>query len=52
MGALVRDVADLSLDEAGPYTAEMIARLRMSDEGQEGMAAFLERRKPAWYPEE
>jgi methylglutaconyl-CoA hydratase len=26
----------------------MIANLRVSDEGQEGMAAFLEKRKPAW----
>jgi methylglutaconyl-CoA hydratase len=31
-----------------PYTAEMIAHLRISGEGQEGMAAFLEKRKPAW----
>ncbi len=48
---MVRQVAEMSLDEAGPFTAEMIARLRMSDEGQEGMAAFLERRKSAWRPD-
>jgi len=30
------------------YTAELIARLRVSAEGQEGLAAFLEKRKPAW----
>jgi methylglutaconyl-CoA hydratase len=29
-------------------TAERIAALRVSDEGQEGMAAFFEKRKPAW----
>ncbi len=45
---MVREVGDMDLDTAGPATAEMIARLRMSEEGQEGMAAFLERRKPAW----
>jgi methylglutaconyl-CoA hydratase len=45
---MVRMVGDMDLDAAGPATAEMIARLRMSEEGQEGMAAFLERRKPAW----
>lgn len=28
--------------------AELIARLRMSEEGQEGMLAFLEERKPNW----
>jgi len=26
----------------------MIAKLRISDEGQEGMNAFLEKRKPKW----
>jgi methylglutaconyl-CoA hydratase len=46
---LVRAVSDMTLDEAGPYTADMIARLRMSAEGQEGMSAFLERRKPKWH---
>ena len=45
---MVREGGDMDLDTAGPATAEMIARLRMSEEGQEGMAAFLERRKPAW----
>ena len=38
----------LSLDEAHDYTAKMIADIRASEEGQEGMAAFLEKRKPKW----
>ncbi|MGH8225214.1 MAG: enoyl-CoA hydratase/isomerase family protein [Gammaproteobacteria bacterium] len=29
-------------------TAELIAQLRVSEEGQEGLAAFLEKRKPYW----
>ncbi len=29
-------------------TATLIARLRVSEEGQEGLAAFLEKRKPNW----
>lgn len=29
-------------------TAEIIAQLRVSAEGQEGLAAFLEKRRPAW----
>jgi len=45
---LLRRVPQMSLDDAGPYTARMIAEMRMSDEGQEGMAAFLEKRKPKW----
>lgn len=38
----------LSLEEAYTYTAEMIAEIRASEEGQEGMAAFLEKRPPNW----
>jgi methylglutaconyl-CoA hydratase len=45
---LIRNVPHMSLDDAGPYTAEMIAEMRVSAEGQEGMAAFLEKRKPKW----
>lgn len=45
---LLRRVPGLSLEEAKGYTAEMIARLRTSPEGQEGMASFLEKRKPRW----
>lgn len=32
------------------YTAGLIAGLRILDEGQEGLAAFLEKRKPDWFP--
>ena len=48
---LIREVGERSLDENGPYTAEVISKLRMSDEGQEGMNAFLEKRKPRWTEE-
>ena len=30
------------------YTSKVIAGLRIMDEGQEGLAAFLEKRKPSW----
>ncbi|HEY4035163.1 MAG TPA: enoyl-CoA hydratase/isomerase family protein [Ktedonobacteraceae bacterium] len=33
---------------ARAYTSELIARLRVSDEGQEGLSAFLEKRQPHW----
>ncbi|NTW26538.1 MAG: enoyl-CoA hydratase/isomerase family protein, partial [Lentimicrobium sp.] len=38
----------ITLEEALGYTAKMIAEIRASEEGQEGMAAFLEKRKPKW----
>lgn len=38
----------ITFDEALTYTAGMIAEIRSSEEGQEGMAAFLEKRKPNW----
>ena len=31
--------------------AALIARLRVSPEGQEGLSAFLDKRKPAWIAE-
>jgi methylglutaconyl-CoA hydratase len=34
----------------GAETAQRIAERRASDEGQEGLRAFLERRRPAWAP--
>jgi len=36
-----------SIDQAN---AGLIARLRVSPEGQEGLSAFLDKRKPAWAP--
>jgi methylglutaconyl-CoA hydratase len=45
---LIRDVYMMSLEDAKPYTVKMIADLRASAEGQEGMRAFLEKRKPKW----
>ena len=45
---LICNISEKTLDDVGPYTAEVIARLRMSDEGQDGMNAFLEKRKPRW----
>ncbi len=46
---LIYEVSNqLSLEEAYEYTARMIADIRASEEGQEGMKAFLEKRKPNW----
>ncbi len=46
---LIHEVTNnLTLMEAYDFTARMIAEIRASDEGQEGMNAFLEKRKPNW----
>ncbi len=46
---LVRDVTGKAIDSAMMVdSAERIARIRASDEGREGVASFLEKRKPSW----
>jgi methylglutaconyl-CoA hydratase len=47
--ALVNDFVGQKIDRGLlDETARRIARRRVSDEGQEGVRAFLERRKPGW----
>jgi methylglutaconyl-CoA hydratase len=46
---LIFDLSNrLTFEESVDYTARLIAELRASKEGQEGMASFLEKRKPNW----
>ncbi|HXW76539.1 MAG TPA: enoyl-CoA hydratase-related protein [Candidatus Eremiobacteraceae bacterium] len=45
---IARVVPWLSAEEAPAWTARTTAVRRASDEGQEGLRAFLEKRKPAW----
>ena len=46
---LVRTVAAGAVDDAMiADTAKRIAEIRVSQEGKEGIASFLEKRKPAW----
>jgi methylglutaconyl-CoA hydratase len=49
--AIVREVAGLSHGSAKWHTARVIARQRTSAEAQEGLRAFLDKRRPAWAPE-
>lgn len=50
---LVRRVAHFhDRDVLGEETARLLARLRVSPEGKEGLSAFLERRKSAWVPQD
>src|SRR5437667_2221164 len=46
--ALALNVGSMQHETARRYTAETIAALRVSAEGQEGLRAFLEKRKPSW----
>ncbi len=46
--ALALNVGHMDHDTARQYTAKTIATLRVSDEGQEGLRSFLEKRKPRW----
>ena len=46
--ALVRELRSLSPDEARKHTVRHIAEQRTSDEGQEGLAAFIDKRPPRW----
>ena len=47
---LGRLLADPSAESQTRTTVETIARVRVSDEGREGLGAFLEKRKPRWHP--
>ena len=46
---LVRRVLDATYEESRSITARAIADQRISPEGQEGLRAFLERRKPSFH---
>ena len=46
--ALIAQVWDQPFEAAVPITAAALAERRVSAEGQEGLRAFLEKRKPAW----
>ena len=46
--ALIREVAWRRVEDVQRYTVERIAEIRVSPEGQEGLRAFLEKRRPDW----
>jgi methylglutaconyl-CoA hydratase len=49
---LIARVSRAQIREVKAYTADLIAKLRGSEEGKEGFAAFFEKRKPKWDAEE
>ncbi len=48
--ALLRAVEGRRPEDVSDTTTRLIAERRATDEGQEGLRAFLEKRKPAWVP--
>lgn len=46
--ALIQEIHSASSPEIRRYTTQLIARLRTSEEGQEGLSAFFEKRQPNW----
>ncbi len=46
---MIFKVTQVKFPEVQEYTARLIANLRLSPEAQEGMNAFLEKRKPNWW---
>ncbi|UCG22788.1 MAG: enoyl-CoA hydratase/isomerase family protein [Chloroflexota bacterium] len=45
---LLKEFISLPADEARSFTSDLFARRIVSDEGREGISAFLEKRKPDW----
>lgn len=45
---LIREVAGMTRDRAVAETLRILSEIRVSPEAQEGLAAFLEKRKPNW----
>lgn len=48
---LLNDLENLNLQDTKTETTNVISRRRVSEEGQEGLKAFLEKRKPNWIVE-
>lgn len=46
--AMIAHVSGERMADVGAHTIDAIAARRVSPEGQEGMRAFLEKRKPSW----
>jgi methylglutaconyl-CoA hydratase len=48
---LISRVSRAAIEDVQDYTADVISKLRTAPEGQEGFAAFFEKRKPNWDPD-
>jgi methylglutaconyl-CoA hydratase len=48
---LIRELRGVPPDEARRHTVAAIAARRVSPEGQEGLHAYLQKRRPSWRPD-
>jgi len=48
--AMIPKISAAKLDDRVTLTVDALVKLRSSPEGQEGLAAFLEKRAPSWTP--
>ena len=48
---LILQVPQMQVDQAFNWTSEMSAKLFKSEEAQEGMRAYLDKRPPSWMNE-
>ena len=46
--SLIREIVQMEREKTMNFTCDVIARARISKEGQEGMKALLEKKKPSW----
>jgi methylglutaconyl-CoA hydratase len=49
---LIEEVGGKRVEDVQRYTVERIADIRVTPEAQEGMRAFLEKRRPSWAPKD
>ena len=47
-----QELLNIDLHDLRNYTLDFTSRMRGSDEGQEGLSSFLDKRQPNWKPEE
>lgn len=45
---LIKNLREMHIDKYKEFTVKKISELRISEEGREGINAFLEKRKPRW----
>jgi len=45
---LIENIGNKSIEESRCYVTQLIAKTRVSLEGQHGLSSFLQKREPSW----